>query len=120
MDVTGIPFNVFMGIQRSVQSGIGRLKLESQPRHENHLGTVHAAAQFALAEACSGEYLVTRFGEYSEGCVPVVRRAEVKYHKPATGEIFARAQVSEEEEKEFIEVLAKRGRGKIVVSVQVV
>ena len=65
MDITEVPFNSFMGIQKAAQSEIGQLKLESQPRHENHLGTVHAAAQFAIAEACSGEYLITRFHEYA-------------------------------------------------------
>lgn len=120
MDVTRIPFNNFMGIQRAEQTDIGLLKLESLHRHENHLGTVHAAAQFAVAEACSGEYLITRFGEHAGGCIPVVRRAEVKYHKPATGDIFARAQVSEKEGLEFIEELSRRGRAKIGVAVQVV
>ncbi len=120
MDVTRIPFNNFMGIQRAEQTDIGLLKLESLPRHENHLGTVHAAAQFAVAEACSGEYLITRFGDRAGEHVPVVRRAEVKYHRPVTGEIFARAQIPEKEEQEFIEELSRRGRARIGVAVQVV
>ncbi len=49
-----------------------------------------------------------------------MRRAEVKYHRPATGEIFARAQIHEREEREFIEELSRRGQARIGVAVQVV
>ena len=44
MDVTGIPFNRFLGLR----AGEASLTLPSGPDYLNHLGTVHAAAQYAL------------------------------------------------------------------------
>lgn len=120
MDITQLPFNSFIGIKRTAQPEIGQLKLEDLPQYKNHIETVHASAQFALAEACSGEYLLKHFNESAENYLPVVRRAEVKYRKPAQGKIYANAQVSEEHQREFIEELTKRGRAKINIEVQIV
>lgn len=119
MDITQIPFNHYIGLKRSTQPELGELELDDAPQYHNHLATVHAAAQFAIAEACSGEYLLKRFGELADGHVPVVRRAEVKYRKPANGRLIAKAQVSPEQEQAFVAELARRGRALINIDVQV-
>ena len=71
MDITGIPFNQFIGL-RKVAAAAGELALDAAPQYLNHIGTVHAAAQFALAEACCGEYLLSRFADLTEGHLAVV------------------------------------------------
>jgi len=55
MKTIEIPFNKFVGISRSESQENGLLELKDDENLKNHLGTVHASAQFALAEACSGE-----------------------------------------------------------------
>jgi acyl-CoA thioesterase FadM len=47
---------------------------------------VHASALLALAEASSGEFLLKHLG-LLEGIVPVVRRIEAKFRKPAHGAV---------------------------------
>ena len=119
MEVINLPFNKFIGLEKSDQPEVGLLQLDDRPQYGNHLGTVHAAAQFALAEACSGEYLLVHFGELAAGYVPLVRRVEVKYKKPATGKIYAQAQVADEQSQNFLADLQTRGRAVITVAVNV-
>jgi hypothetical protein len=54
--VTELPFNSFLRIQISTEPS-KLLQLPSGDGYLNHLGTVHASAQLALAEASSGEFL---------------------------------------------------------------
>jgi len=119
MDVTEVPFNAFIGIKRSQRPDLGTLTLEDAPRYHNHLETVHAAAQFALAEACSGEYLLIRFARLAEGHLAVVRRVEVKFRNPAKGEMYAKAHVSEEQIDKFIADVTSRGRAFLTIDVDV-
>src|SRR5260370_42466796 len=53
VSVTELPFNSFLGIQISTEPS-QLLRLPSGERYLNHLCTVHASAQLALAEASSG------------------------------------------------------------------
>lgn len=118
MNVTEIPFNHFIGIKRAEKSPY-LLQLDESTNHLNHLGTIHASAQFALAEAAGGLYLLERFAEYTQGVIPVVRRVEVKYSKPATGRLYASATVGEEAEH-AIQSLTTRGRAILQVDAKVV
>jgi hypothetical protein len=83
VSVTELPFNSLLGIQIATDSA-HLLKLPAGGQYLNHLGTVHASAQLALAEASSGEFLLRHFRS-TEGIVPVVRRLEAKFRKPANG-----------------------------------
>jgi acyl-coenzyme A thioesterase PaaI-like protein len=115
MNVTDIPFNRFLGLR----SDGCVLSLPADAKYVNHLGTVHAAAQFALAEAASGQWLLGRFGDAASDYLAVVRHADVKYRRPASGELTARADVPPEEAEQFRETLERRGRASIEVRVQV-
>jgi acyl-coenzyme A thioesterase PaaI-like protein len=58
--VTELPFNSFLGI-RSAGDSAYLLELPAGSQYLNHLGTVHAGAQLALAEASSGEFFAQAF-----------------------------------------------------------
>jgi hypothetical protein len=92
--VTELPFNSFLGIQTAAEL-TRLLQLPSGKHYLNHLGTVHASAQLALAEASSGEFLPRHFGS-AEGIVPVVRRLEAKFRRPANGVVTSTAGVTPE------------------------
>jgi len=104
--VTEIPFNAFVGIETSADPA-GLLRLPDGPKYLNHLGTVHASAQLALAEATSGEFLLRTFRS-TRGIVPVVRRLEAKFHKPALGALTSRITTPTEALTEFDADLAVR------------
>ena len=90
--------------------------LDNRPEYRNHLDTVHASALFALAEATSGYFLLNEFSELT-GIVPVVRRVETKYKKPAMGFVFSKAKFQEIEKKEIVVVLIQRKRTLLKVEV---
>lgn len=118
MDVTEIPFNKFIEINKS---GVDEQALALGFTHnmKNHLGTFHAGAQFALAEACSGLSLQHHFPHLENAVVPVLRKAEVKFKKPAQADIRATAHISQEEKERFEQQLARKGRATITVPVEV-
>lgn len=118
MHVTKIPFNNHIGITRH-EKNMNALTLPCAPELKNHLGTVHAGAQFALAEACSGAFLLQRYPDLADKVIPVVRKADVRFKKPATGTLTATASINPEEEEHFIARLQKKGRSSIPVSVKV-
>ena len=114
MDLTAIPFNRFLGLR----SDGAILTLPADPNYQNHLGTVHAGAQFALAEAASGQWLLNRFGVEVAANLAVVRRADVKFRRPATGKLTAQANVAPDEAERFLDTLSRRGRASIEVRVR--
>jgi hypothetical protein len=77
-----IPFNRLIAIRHSGDSEYV-LELDGSEQYLNHLNAVHASAQFALAEATSGEYLLRMFEDlagdvtlFSEELTPAVGGAE--------------------------------------------
>jgi len=76
MNVADIPFNRFLGLRLNGSV----LTLPVDPRYQNHLGAVHASAQFSLAEAASGQWLLAKFGGRAADYLAVVRQVELKYH----------------------------------------
>jgi acyl-coenzyme A thioesterase PaaI-like protein len=114
VNVTAIPFNRLLGLRSEGDA----LRLPADANYENHLGTVHAGAQFALAEAASGQWLLSRFGAEAARNLAVVRHADVKFRRPAVGELTARAEVGAEEADRFLETLSRRGRAAIEVRVR--
>lgn len=117
MDVTQLPFNRLVGLEPAV--GDLLVSLPAGPQHDNHMGTIHASALLAVAEAGSGAFLAERLGN-AVGFVPVVRRLEAKFRKPAAGRVSARATVPAEEVERWKAELVARGRVSAAVKVEVV
>lgn len=114
--VTELPFNSFLGLQIASEPS-QLLRLPSGEQYLNHLGTVHASAQLALAEASSGEFLLRHFGS-TDGIVPVVRRLEAKFRKPANGTVTSSASATPESLAQLDAELSVKGRCLIPVSVE--
>jgi acyl-coenzyme A thioesterase PaaI-like protein len=119
MDVTQLPFNRLVGLEQGADDGGFLVSLPDGPQYANHLGTVHASALLAVAEAGSGTFLVRHFGT-GAGFVPVVRRLEARFRKPARGRVSARCPVQAEEVRRWLAEIAARGRVLAPVSVEVV
>lgn len=116
MDILKLPFNALIRIECAQGDG-ALLRLPSDPRYLNHLGNVHASALLALAEASSGEFLLRHFGS-SEGIVPVVRRLEAKFRRPANGSVTSTASATPEALARLTTELASKGRAIILVAVE--
>ncbi|WP_395749834.1 PaaI family thioesterase [Prosthecobacter sp.] len=116
--VTSLPFNTFLGLEPAPSSDPAHLlRLPAGPQYLNHLGTVHASAQLALAEASSGEFLLRAFGPDS-GVIPVVRRLESKFRKPANGPLISTVTTPPEVLDQLRADLAAKSRAIVSITVE--
>ncbi|MDA8432460.1 MAG: DUF4442 domain-containing protein [Nitrospiraceae bacterium] len=119
MNVLDLPFNKVLLIKGSdLPDTI--LMLEDDQKYQNHLGTVHASAQYALAEASSGEILERNFGDWNGAYLPVVRRVEVKYKNPAKGRLYSTGFIDADSVMRAKKELSEKGRTLVDVMVKVV
>lgn len=108
MDILSIPFHRLLNIEKDGDGEGFIFKMDEHPEHLNHLGTVHACAQLALAEASSGEFLLQQFGELKDSVIPVIRKTEVKYSVPANGTLHSKVSFGTGSREEYLkEYLAK-------------
>lgn len=112
---TDLAFNRALGLRDAPPDAEHLLELPFTPLLHNHLGTVHAAAQFALAEAASAECLQRRYAAAVGRVFAVVRGVDVKYRKPATGDLLAFGRPDESTAANLLAELAHRGRTNAVI-----
>ena len=111
-----VPLVSHLGIEEKDET---TLKLVCHSHVQNHIGTIHAAAQFALAETQSGHYLASIFPQYKGKFIPLLRSSTVKYKNPASSEIYAEAFAKDIDLEKFEVRFLKKGRASIVVKVKV-
>jgi len=120
MNITEIPFNHFMGIRKTEGDGPYLLELDDLPAYRHHMNTIHAAAQLALAEASSAEYLLRTFKNVDADVRVVVRRVQAKFKNLVKGKIFSKAFTPPDEIERFSEVFGSKGMAIIGVRVDIV
>jgi len=148
MTITTIPFHHYLGIELAEAPNL--LKLQSQPHHANHLGTIHASVLIALAEAASGLFLMQhlrsphapreaalqsqsdmanaqvsqhhaeRDDYVGENIFPVIRRIDAKFHQGGQGIIYARCTLDPKELSTVRTDLQQKRRAKVQVPMQVI
>lgn len=90
MNLTKIPFNALIELEIATEDGF-LCALRDDVQYTNHLGTVHASALFSLAENSAGYFIGLHLPQFVDKFVPILRKAEVKYLKPALGRILSQA-----------------------------
>jgi len=116
MRAVEIPFVSHVGIEEQDES---TLVLPLTQEVGNHVGTMHAAALFALAETQSGVFLQQLFPDYgADEVLPLLRGSSVKYRAPATTTIHAVASVTREDQERFLMQFERKGRAGITVTVE--
>src|SRR5262245_53415372 len=118
MKPTELAFNQALGMQEAPAGAAHLLELPMSPLVHNPLGTMHAAAQFALAEAASAACLQRQFGSHVGQVFAVVRGVTLKYRKPATGDLLAFARPDESTTQHLLNDLATRSRTTATVRVE--
>jgi acyl-coenzyme A thioesterase PaaI-like protein len=119
MHVTEIAIHKLMGMRLAAAGEPHILELPESPLLLNHVESVHAGVQFALAEACSGEFLLRHFGCGPSEVFAVLRTAKVKFRRPAHGNLRAAARLEEKPGASPTDELASRGRALAAVLVEV-
>lgn len=116
MNILQIPFVEKTGIQRDSE---GALALTFNDSIHNHLQTIHASAQFTLAETASGEFLQNKYPDLAGKVIPLLRESQAKFKKPATNSIAAYASVTSEASEKFNIQFQKKGRASLPVYVEI-
>ena len=118
MDILAIPFHKYLNISEHVGNDY-IFELKERPEYLNHLQTIHACVQLTLAEASSGEFLLQEFKEFEAEVIPVIRRTEVKYHRPANGTLYSRASLQSSSKAELVDELMNKSRAIVQIKVEI-
>ena len=121
-----VPFNEHARIQfTDTAPGASTARIPDAHELTNHLGTVHGGALFTVAEAASGRAFMETALTYARAAGwdisafrAVVRNAQIRFRKPARGEISAHARLITPVEQ-WAEVLQAEGKAVANVSVEV-
>lgn len=113
MKVLQMHLNKFIGLQKDNDL----LTLNLSKNVENHIGSIHAGAQFTLAESASGIYLAGLFPELKDKVVPLLRDSNIKFKKTAFDTLTAYPSATEDALEKFQKQFSKKGRGTISVEV---
>jgi acyl-coenzyme A thioesterase PaaI-like protein len=119
MDVLALPFNRLLGLERAAPESGSLVSLPASANHTNHLGSVHAIALLAVAEAGAAELLLRHLGD-APGYLPLVRRVDVKFRHPVQGRVFARSTIPPTELAACGDELRAKGRVLIHIPIEVV
>ena len=119
MHVTDLAINKTLGMQLAPAGNGHILEMPESPLLLNHVGTVHASVQFALAEASSGEFLLRHLGDAQSQVFAVLRASDVKFRKPAHGALRASARFADGIAESLTTELASRGRALASVLVEI-
>jgi uncharacterized protein (TIGR00369 family) len=91
-----LPFNTFVGVEIvSLADGVAEARLPFRTEVTNHIGTMHAAALFTVAEAASGAAVSGAFAPVIVSVKPVAAKATIEYLKIAKATVTARAKTVE-------------------------
>ncbi|MFP6655314.1 MAG: YiiD C-terminal domain-containing protein [Myxococcota bacterium] len=106
----GLPIYEYMDFKvESASKGVYRCAVPLNAKNENHFHTVHAALQWASVEALGGlVWFATK--PPGNGWLPVVRRFEIDFKRPAGSNIVAEASFSESEANRLRAALVEKGR----------
>ena len=120
---TGIermPYNAMLGLRISdMEGGRARGHLASRPEVGNHVGTMHAGAQFSLVEAVSGAAVSSAFLDLLGKATPLAQGAQLTYKRPVRGDAHAEAVLTTEEAERVRAELSAQGRARFDVQVTV-
>ena len=119
MHVTDLAINKTLGMHLAPAGNNHILEMAESSLLLNHVGTIHASAQFALAEAASGEFLLNHLAETQSQVFAVLRNSDVKFRKPAQGVLRASARFADSTAESLSTELASRGRALISVHVEI-
>ncbi|NLW44100.1 MAG: DUF4442 domain-containing protein [Syntrophomonadaceae bacterium] len=118
MKSTEVPFNKFLGLKVSDKPEYIYM-VDNLPHYLNHVGTIHASVQFALAEATSGDCLETILKDYTGNLFAVVTNVEIKYTKPAYGQLYSSASIDEAYAEKMMEEFNSKGKTRAKVNVNI-
>ncbi len=84
--------------------------------NENHIGSMYAGALFTLAEIPGGALFLTSFD--ASQFYPIVKEMNLRFRRPATGDIVVEARLSAEEIERLQSEAQANGKAEYVLELQ--
>ncbi len=84
--------------------------------NENHIGTMYAGALFTLAEVPGGALFATSFDH--QRFYPIVKEVNLRFRRPATGDIHVEARLSASEIERIQIEAAANGKADYALELQ--
>lgn len=115
MKITDLPFNRFIGIEK----GDERIDLKKHDRLLNHVGTLHAAALYGLAEAATGDWIIEHLMSYYPEALALAREGNIKYKRPAVDDCHAVVDVDQVAVDKCLSMLKRRNHATLIIPAQI-
>lgn len=84
--------------------------------NQNHLGSMYAGALFTLAEIPGGALFLTSF--YSQRFYPLVKELQLRFRRPASGDIRVEAKLAPEQVERLREEAERQGKAEYWLELQ--
>ncbi|MDO9622544.1 MAG: YiiD C-terminal domain-containing protein [Pseudomonas sp.] len=84
--------------------------------NQNHIGSMYAGALFTLAEIPGGALFLTSFD--SQRFYPVVKEMNLRFRRPATGDIYVEARLDTEQIERLQSEAQERGKADYLLELQ--
>ena len=98
-----------------LEPGFVRLRMPLQG-NQNHIGSMYAGALFTLAEIPGGALFLTSFD--AQRFYPVIKEMNLRFRRPATGDIVVEARLSAEEIERLQSEAQVNGKAEYVLELQ--
>lgn len=117
-----VPFSHHVGARvASVGAESAEAVLPAAQDRLNHVGTVHAVAQFGLGEVASGAIVLASFPALlADGYAPIAASASISYLKAGRGELRAVAHFASADQDAARAQIAESGKARFTIPVQIV
>jgi uncharacterized protein (TIGR00369 family) len=113
-----IPFAAKAGVQcESYAPGRVVLSLALTDSNRNHVGTMHAAGLFTVAETAGAAACATH--PKLEGLRLLARAVTIRFRRPSTGGVSAHAEITDEMASAVETSIAAKGKADLDVPIQV-
>ncbi len=115
-----VPFAQHVGAHVSaVDAESAEAILPAAQERLNHVGTVHAVAQFGLGEVASGGLVLAVFSDLmAEGYAPIAAAASISYVRPGRGDLRAVSQFSRADQDMVRAQVAEAGKARFTIPVE--
>lgn len=98
-----------------LEPGFVRLHMPLQG-NQNHIGSMYAGALFTLAEMPGGALFLTSFD--AQRFYPIIKEMNLRFRRPATGDIHVEARLSEAEIIRLEEEATCTGKAEFLLELQ--
>lgn len=98
-----------------LEPGFVRLRMPLQG-NQNHIGSMYAGALFTLAEIPGGALFLTSFD--TQRFYPIVTEMNLRFRRPASGDIQVEARLSSEEIQDLEEQARQQGKASYLLELQ--